>query len=277
MWSIRLTNRLTDLPTRPRPSPPARGSGRDRVRSGPHRARTAQLRRRAVRAAYDRGVRILIVEDEPAIADFVERGLRAEGYAVSSVQDGAEGARRALADDINLLILDLLLPGRDGLSVLRDVRGGKPALPVIILTARDQVQDRVAGLDAGATDYLVKPFAFDELAARVRAHLRTRRQSDSTTLEAAGIRMDLLRREVERDGTPVALSAKEFDLLGYFLRHPNQALSRQQILSGVWGYDFDPGTNLVEVYVGYLRRKLGGPAGPAPIETLRSVGYRLRA
>jgi DNA-binding response OmpR family regulator len=222
-------------------------------------------------------VRILIIEDEPAIADFVARGLRAEGYTVDSVGDGSEGARRGLADAVDLVILDLMLPGQDGLSVLRELRAGKPAVPVIILTARNDVGDRISGLDAGATDYLAKPFSFDELAARVRAHLRTQRQPDITALEAAGIRVDLLRRHVEHDGRRIALSAKEFDLLAYFVRHPNQALSRQRLLRAVWGYDFDPGTNVIEVYVGYLRRKLAGDTRSSPIETLRNVGYRLRA
>ncbi|HEV3228367.1 MAG TPA: response regulator transcription factor [Solirubrobacteraceae bacterium] len=222
-------------------------------------------------------MRILIIEDEPAIADFVARGLRAEGYTVDSVGDGSEGARRGLADAVDLVILDLMLPGQDGLSVLRELRAGKPAVPVIILTARNDVGDRISGLDAGATDYLAKPFSFDELAARVRAHLRTQRQPDITALEAAGIRVDLLRRHVEHDGRRIALSAKEFDLLAYFVRHPNQALSRQRLLRAVWGYDFDPGTNVIEVYVGYLRRKLAGDTRSSPIETLRNVGYRLRA
>jgi DNA-binding response OmpR family regulator len=222
-----------------------------------------------------RSMRILIVEDEPAIADFVERGLRAEGHAVEVAYDGPDGERRALESEIDLLVLDRMLPGKDGLAVLRAIREAKPAMPVIVLTARAEVADRVEGLDAGATDYLVKPFAFEELAARVRAHLRTPVQSRATELSAAGISMDLLSREVSREGTPVHLSAKEFDLLAHFLRHPNQVLSREQLLSAVWGYDFDPQTNIVEVYVGYLRRKLSLPGRPAPIDTLRSVGYRL--
>jgi DNA-binding response OmpR family regulator len=222
-------------------------------------------------------MRILVVEDEAGIADFIQRGLTAEGHQVTVASDGVEGERAAMAADIDLLILDRVLPGRDGLEVLRGVRSTKPALPVIMLTALGEVSDRVDGLDAGATDYLVKPFAFAELAARVRAHLRTPAQTESTRLSAAGIEMDLLSREVTRDGEPIALSAKEFELLAYFLRHPNQVLSREQLLNGVWGYDFDPQTNVVEVYVGYLRRKLARPDAPAPIDTLRSVGYRLTA
>jgi DNA-binding response OmpR family regulator len=222
-------------------------------------------------------VRILVVEDEAAIADFLQRGLGAEGHVVGVAEDGIDGERRARAEDVDLVILDLMLPGRDGFSVLQSIRENKPGLPVIVLSARADVEDRVTGLDLGATDYVTKPFSFDELAARVRAHLRTPHQRDATTLEAAGIRLDLLSRRVERDGEPVHLSAKEFELLAYFLRHPNRALSRQQILSAVWGYDFDPGTNVVEVYVRYLRRKLALPDRPAPIDTIRSVGYRLKA
>jgi DNA-binding response OmpR family regulator len=222
-------------------------------------------------------MRILVVEDEAAIADFLQRGLGAEGHVVGVAEDGIDGERRTRAEDVDLVILDLMLPGRDGFSVLQSIRETKPGLPVIVLSARADVEDRVTGLDLGATDYVTKPFSFDELAARVRAHLRTPHQRDATTLEAAGIRLDLLSRRVERDGEPVHLSAKEFELLAYFLRHPNRALSRQQILSAVWGYDFDPGTNVVEVYVRYLRRKLALPDRPAPIDTIRSVGYRLKA
>ncbi len=220
-------------------------------------------------------MRILVVEDEIGIADFVERALRSQGHVVDVATDGLEGERLALAADVDLVILDGMLPGRDGLDVLRGIRAGKPGLPVIMLTARGEVADRVTGLDAGATDYVAKPFSVDELLARVRVHLRTPAQPESTRLSGGGIELDLLSREVVRDGRPVSLSAKEFDLMTHFLRHPNQVLSREQILSGVWGYDHDPQTNIVEVYVGYLRRKLKGAGDPAPIETVRSVGYRL--
>ena len=221
-------------------------------------------------------MRILVVEDEIAIADFVQRGLEAEGYSVTCAYDGIEAERQALSNDIDLVVLDLMLPGRDGLSVLSRIRDRKPALPVVVLTARDAVEDKVAGLDGGATDYVTKPFSFDELTARIRAHLRRPTgQADSTVLDAAGIHVDLLSRDVTVGNRAIHLSAREFDLLAYFMRHPNQVLSREQILSAVWGYDFDPGTNVVEVYVGYLRRKLGTRGRPAPIETMRSVGYRL--
>jgi DNA-binding response OmpR family regulator len=222
-------------------------------------------------------VRILVVEDEPAIADFVVRGLRAEGHVVEAVGDGLEGERRALADDVDLVVLDRMLPGRDGLDVLRAIRGVKPELPVIVLSARGEVAERVEGLDMGANDYLAKPFAFDELAARVRALLRAPSQREPTVLEAGDLRLELLTRRVLRDGVDVPLSAKEFELLAYLMRHPGQVLSREQILNAVWGYNFDPGTNIVHVYIGYLRRKLGREGAPAPIETVRTVGYRLAA
>lgn len=220
-------------------------------------------------------MRILVIEDEHGIVDFVERALRSQGHDVSVASDGLEGERLAVTSDVDLVVLDGRLPGRDGLEVMRGIRSARPALPVIMLTARGEVADRVAGLDAGATDYLAKPFAVEELLARVRAHLRAPAQPESSRLSAADINLDLLTRAVTRGGREVRLSAKEFDLLAYFLRHPNQVLSREQLLSGVWGYDHDPRTNIVEVYVGYLRRKLRIDGSHEPIETLRSAGYRL--
>ena len=220
-------------------------------------------------------MRILVAEDEPAIADFIEHGLSAEGYAVTVAATGERALELALSEDFALMILDRMLPGRDGIEVLEALRTANPELRVIMLTARTGIDDRVAGLDAGAVDYVTKPFAFDELAARVRAHLRAPAQRESTRLEALGIELDLLTRRVTRDGSEVALSTKEFDLLAYFLRHPANVLSREQLLSAVWGYSHDPGTNIVEVYVSYLRRKLSRPGSPAPIVTVRSVGYRL--
>jgi DNA-binding response OmpR family regulator len=220
-------------------------------------------------------MKILVVEDETAIADFVQRGLEAEGYSVACAGDGPEGERQALSENVDLVVLDLMLPGRDGLTVLDTIRSSKPSLPVIVLTARDAVEDKVAGLDAGATDYVTKPFSFDELTARIRAHLRDPARREATAIDAAGIHVDLLTREVVLGDEAVHLSAREFDLLVFFMRHVDEVLSREQILSSVWGYDFDPGTNVVEVYVGYLRRKLSAAGGPARIETLRSVGYRL--
>ena len=219
-------------------------------------------------------MRIVVIEDEPAIADFLVRGLRDDGHDVTCVGTAAEGRQHAL--DADLVILDLMLPDGDGLDVLRAIRSVDPVLPVILLTARAEIEDRVAGLDLGATDYVTKPFSFAELAARVRAHLRAPRAGEPTELEAAGIHLDLLSREARRDGEAVRLSTTEFELLAHFLRHPDEVLGRERILAAVWGYDHDPGTNIVEVYVSYLRRKLGRPGSPAPIETVRSVGYRLR-
>ena len=220
-------------------------------------------------------MRILVAEDEPAIADFIEHGLTAEGHAVTVAANGEDALSLALSQDFALMVLDRMLPGRDGIEVLQALQAVKPELRVIMLTARTDVDARVEGLDAGAVDYVTKPFSFDELAARVRAHLRAPTQMQSTRLEGLGIELDLLTRRVTRDGHEVALSTKEFDLLAYFLRHPANVLSREQILSAVWGYSHDPGTNIVEVYVSYLRRKLGRPGSPAPIVTVRSVGYRL--
>ena len=220
-------------------------------------------------------MRILLVEDERGIADFVERALRAQGHAVEVAADGVDGGHRAVGSDLDLVILDVMLPGRSGLEILEEIRAVKPALPVIMLTARGEVADKVAGLDAGATDYMTKPFSVEELLARVRAHLRTPVQAETTRLRVADIELDMLRRTVSRDGEPVHLSAKEFDLLAYFMRHPGQVLSREQILNGVWDYNHDPGTNIVEVYVGYLRRKLALADRPVPIQTVRSAGYRL--
>src|SRR3954466_460812 len=179
-------------------------------------------------------MKILVVEDETAIADFVQRGLEAEGYAVECAGDGNEGERQALTGDPDLVVLDLMLPGRDGMSVLDSIRTEKPALPVIVLTAKDAVEDKVAGLDAGAVDYVTKPFSFDELTARIRARLRESAHGpEATTVDAAGIHVDLLSREVVLGDEAVHLSAREFDLLVFFMRHYDEVLSREQILSAV--------------------------------------------
>jgi DNA-binding response OmpR family regulator len=218
---------------------------------------------------------ILLVEDEPGIVDFLKRGLQAEGFVVETALDGVEGEQRALRESFDMVVLDLMLPGIGGMEVLAKLRDVKPELPVIVLTARGEIEDRVAGLDAGAVDYLVKPFSLAELLARVRAQLRVAAQTSTTTLQSADIEVNLLTRRVRRAGNPVALSTTEFELLVYLMRHRGQVLSREQILSAVWGYQHDPATNVVDVYVGYLRRKLGRPDSPAPIFTVRRVGYRL--
>jgi DNA-binding response OmpR family regulator len=218
---------------------------------------------------------ILLVEDEPGIVDFLKRGLQAEGFVVEAALDGVEGEQRALRESFDMVVLDLMLPGVSGMEVLAKLRDVKPELPVIVLTARSEIEDRVAGLDAGAVDYLVKPFSLAELLARVRAQLRVAAQTSTTTLQSTDIEVNLLTRKVRRAGHPVALSTTEFELLVYLMRHRGQVLSREQILSAVWGYQHDPATNVVDVYVGYLRRKLGRPDSPAPIFTVRRVGYRL--
>lgn len=218
---------------------------------------------------------ILLIEDEPGIVDFLERGLVADGFAVAAAPDGAEGWRRASSGSFDLVVLDLMLPGLGGMEVLARLREAKPELPVIVLTARGEIEDRVAGLDAGAVDYLVKPFSLAELLARVRAQLRVAAQANgSTTLRVADVEVDLIARKVVRGGVQVALSTTEFELLVYLMRHRGQVVSREQILTVVWGYEHDPATNVVDVYVGYLRRKLRLPDSPAPIQTVRRVGYR---
>jgi DNA-binding response OmpR family regulator len=223
-------------------------------------------------------MRILVIEDERTLARFIDQSLRAEGHAVTVCNDGESGEAAALTGDYALVVLDLTLPGKDGLEVLAGIRARMPELPVILVTARAAVEQRVEGLDRGANDYVTKPFSLEELLARVRAQLRSPGQREASVLETADIRMDLRTRRVQRDGHPIELTAREFDLLAYLLRHPDQVLSREQILNAVWGFDFDPGTKVLEVYVGYLRRKLsdGNGNGTDPIETVRGVGYRLR-
>jgi DNA-binding response OmpR family regulator len=222
---------------------------------------------------------ILVIEDEPGIVDFLERGLRSHGFDVRSAVEGDAGLELATAEDFDLVVLDLRLPGRSGLEILEQLHEQKPTLPVIALTALRQVEDRVTGLDAGAADYLTKPFSLSELAARIRAQLRATAQSQSPTvaLRAGTIELDLLTREVRRDGQKVRLSTTEFELLAYLMQHADRVLSREQIQRAVWGYEHDPGTNVVDVYVGYLRRKLGGDGITVPIVTVRSVGYRLES
>jgi DNA-binding response OmpR family regulator len=217
-------------------------------------------------------VNLLVVEDEERIASFLAKGLRAHGYGVDWVSSGREALQRVTEADIALVILDLGLPDLDGLEVLEGLRARGATMPVLVLSARGRVDDRVKGLDLGADDYLAKPFAFEELLARIRANLRPRATVSPGVLRVGGIRVDVLQREVTVDGRPVSLSAREFSLLKAFVGHPLQVLSRQELLSMAWGMSFDPRTNLVDVYVGYLRRKLGEPV----IETVRGAGYCLR-
>ncbi len=219
--------------------------------------------------------RILIAEDEPRIAAFLEKGLRASGFTTAVAKDGHEASSMAQSGEFDLLILDIGLPGKDGWMVLEELRGQGEQLPIIILSARDEVSDKVAGLEGGADDYVTKPFRFEELLARVRARLRDNRlpkRQEEMVLKAGNIVLDLLKRQIWVDDRPIKLSAREFTLVETFVRHPGQVMSREQLLSQVWGYDYDPGSNVVDVCVGYLRKKLGHDY----IETVRGMGYRLR-
>jgi two-component system, OmpR family, copper resistance phosphate regulon response regulator CusR len=215
--------------------------------------------------------RILIAEDEERIAAFIDKGLKASGYATEIVGEGGEALKLARSGKYDLLILDLGLPGKDGLEVLQALRGEGAAIPVVILTARNTTREVVAGLEGGADDYVTKPFRFEELLARVRVRLRGETGSDATALVVGDAELDLRTRRAIVDGNPVELSAREFALAEMFFRHPGQVLSREQLLSSVWGYDFDPGSNVVDVYVGYLRRKIGHDR----ITAVRGMGYRL--
>jgi len=215
-------------------------------------------------------MKLLVVEDEARIAAFLEKGLTAHGYAVEWASTGAEGLRLGIAPDVALVILDLKLPDLHGLEVLAGLRQRGATVPVLILSARAEVDDRVRGLDLGADDYLPKPFAFSELLARVRARLRPG-PAGGGALRAGGVRLEVLTRDVTVDGRTVRLSDREFSLMRAFVSHPGQVLSRSELLAMAWDMDFDPQTNLVDVYVGYLRRKLGETV----VETVRGAGYRL--
>ncbi|TFC30651.1 response regulator transcription factor [Cryobacterium sp. TMT1-3] len=215
--------------------------------------------------------RILIAEDEDRIASFVEKGLVAAGFATVVVGTGADALDYAITGGFDLLILDIGLPGIDGYEVLRQLRADGSELPVIVLTARDSADDTLASLEGGANDYMSKPFRFDELLARVRLRMVEAPRATNTVLSVDGLQLDLRTRRATVGSRQVDLSAREFALAEEFLRHPDQVLSREQLLSRVWGYDFDPGSNVVDVYVGYLRAKFGADR----IETVRGMGYRL--
>jgi DNA-binding response OmpR family regulator len=209
------------------------------------------------------------VEDEERLARFLEKGLRANGFTTATVRDGASAVRIGRDEDFDLMILDLGLPDLDGHEVLGEVRSAGSRLPVVILTARDELDDKVSGLDRGADDYVTKPFKFDELLARIRARLRSGGSTETTVVEAGGVRLDLRTRRATVDGRSITLTAREFTMLETLMRHAGQVLSREQLLSHVWGYDYDPGSNVVDVYVGYLRKKLGEET----IQTVRGMGY----
>ena len=221
--------------------------------------------------------RILIVEDEPRIATFIERGLHSNGFIPTIVNNGKDALTLAFSERFDLIILDLGLPFEDGFTILDALRGQGVSIPIIILTARDKIDDKVAGFERGADDYLTKPFRFEELVVRIRARLRKPTTYDTPPAEAdvltlGDIELNLHSRIVQVNGNPVNLSAREFTLVETLIRHPGKVLSREQLLDRVWGYTHNPGSNVVDVYIGYLRKKLGSNL----IETVRGVGYRLK-
>ena len=221
-------------------------------------------------------MRILVVEDDLKVASFIQTGLQQEGHAVDVLHDGTEAGRQACAVDYDAVVLDLMLPGRSGFQVLRDIRARKAELPVMILTAKDSIDERVTGLDGGADDYMVKPFALAELSARLRALLRRGRPHEST-LRVADLEMDTIRRTVRRAGQSIDLKPKEYALLEYLMRHTERVLTRPMISEHVWNQDFDTFTNVIDVYVNYLRNKIDRGRSKKLIHTIRGSGYMLKA
>jgi len=220
-------------------------------------------------------MRVLLVEDEERIAAFVSKGLKEELFTVDVARNGAEGLDMGLAADYELIILDIRLPLRDGLSVCRELRARGRKTPILMLTARDSIEDRVRGLNAGADDYLVKPFAFQELLARLRALARRPPELQESTLRVENLTLNTHTHEAQRSGQSIPLSAREYRLLELLMRHPGQVLTRTQIAEQVWGYDFDANSNVVDVYIRYLRRKVDEPFEPKLIQTVRGAGYKL--
>jgi heavy metal response regulator len=221
-------------------------------------------------------MRLLVVEDEKKVASFIKKGLEEEGYVVDLAADGESGLRLALDQVHDLIILDLRLPKKNGLLVLQELRAEKVTTPILLLTVRAAIEDKVLGLDAGADDYLTKPFAFRELLARVRALLRRRAEVQETVLRVADLILDPARRLVSRGDDKIELTSKEFTLLEYFMRNADRVLTRTMITERVWGYDFDPMTNVIDVYVNYLRKKIDAGREPKLIHTVRGVGYVLK-
>jgi two-component system response regulator MprA len=231
---------------------------------------------RNTRAAdVGQSMRILVVDDDPEIVSFLKRGLTYEGYTVDTAGDGAEALAKARDAEPDLVILDIMMPGMDGLEVSKRLRQASK-LPILMLTAKGTVADRIKGLDSGADDYLVKPFSFDELLARIRALLRRSQPTEGEVLRFMDLSLDSSTREVKRGNDVIQLTAQEFDLLELFLRHPRQVLRRDMIYEKVWGYDFGGESNVIEVYMRYLRSKLEAGGQPRLIHTVRGVGYVLR-
>jgi DNA-binding response OmpR family regulator len=222
-------------------------------------------------------MRILIAEDDSALASFVKKGLEAEHYAVDASADGEQARAMALEFDYDVVVLDLNLPRLDGISILRQLRTRKPNVPILVLTARNRVEDRVQCLDLGADDYLSKPFSFSELSARIRALLRRSHLPAESVLTVDDLRLDRVERKVERGGRRIELTVKEFALLEYLMRNAGRRITRSMIIEHVWNLSFDTSTNVVDVYINYLRKKLAHPAGKPLIHTIRGVGYELSA
>ena len=222
-------------------------------------------------------MKVLIVEDEKRIASFVRKGLEAQGFVVEISQDGDEGCALATSRPYDVLVLDIMLPGRDGLSILRNLRERRIPLPVILLTARSELNERLEGLNLGADDYLTKPFHIEELIARLHAVTRRAAGASQSVLAVADLTMNLLTRKVTRGDQALGLTAREFSLLEHLMRSPGRVLTRVEICERVWDYNFDPGTNLVDVYIQRLRKKVDGASARKLIETIRGVGYRIRS
>ena len=222
-------------------------------------------------------LKVLIIEDEKKIASFVRKGLEAQGFVVEVAQNGDEGYARATSQPYDALVLDIMLPGRDGLSILRNLRERKISLPVILLTARSELNERLEGLNLGADDYLTKPFHIEELIARIHAVTRRTTGTGQSILAVADLTLNLLMRKVTRGGKSMELTAREFSLLEHLMRAPGRVLTRVEICERVWDYNFDPGTNLVDVYIQRLRKKVDSDFPCKLIETIRDVGYRIRA
>lgn len=225
---------------------------------------------------WGRPLRILVVEDEKKVATFIKKGLQEEGYAVDAVYNGTDGLNFATDQSYDLVILDIYLPGIDGLTILKKLRDVKVKTPVLLLTVRATPEDKVLGLNSGADDYLTKPFAFEELIARVRALLRRKRDADTTVIRVADLMLDPVRRIVTRRGQEIVLTMKEFSLLEYFMRSAGRVLTRTMIIDHVWNYDFDTETNVIDVYVNYLRKKIDAGHDVKLIHTVRGVGYVLK-